>query len=225
MKVRLLAYTPEPEKVVAYSANLCYSKSDIESTVTKFYDSNEIVRLIALLKDKGHFSPFEHISFTFGIENISRVTSHQLVRHRIASYSQQSQRYVKYSEKNFDYITPPSIKKSEFLDEYTAYIEQGKKLYRDMTGKGIPKEDARYIFSNATSTNIIVTMNARSLFNFFKMRCCYHAQWEIRSMAFRMLSLVKDIAPHVFEKSGPSCFSGFCSENDPHCPLYKKNIK
>lgn len=219
MKVYLLTHTPEPEKVIAYSANLCYSKQNIEKTINKFYDVNNIKRLVNLLKEKGHMSPFEHVSFTFGIEGISRVTSHQLVRHRIASYSQQSQRYVLYDE-NFSYTVPASIRKSPFNKKFEEYIENGKLLYNEMVNAGIPKEDARFVLTNATSTNIIVTMNARSLFNFFELRCCYHAQWEIRQLAYKMLKLVKKVAPDIFEDAGPTCVKGYCREKDSSCPLY-----
>jgi len=219
MRVYLLSYTPDPEKVVAYSANLCYSKQNIENTIKKFYNLDNIRNLIKLLKEKGHLSPFEHVSFTFGIEGISRVTSHQLVRHRIASYSQQSQRYIFYN-KNFNYIIPDSIKKSDFREEFENYIAEGKLLYNKMVRAGIPKEDARFILTNATATNIIVTMNARALFNFFELRCCYHAQWEIRYLAYKMLKLVKKVAPNIFEDAGPTCLKGFCREKDSSCPLY-----
>ncbi len=223
-KVYLLSHTPNPEKVVAYSANLCYSKSDIESTCNKFYDEKEVERLVNKLRDKGHMSTFEHVSFTFGIENISRVTSHQLVRHRIASYSQQSQRYVVLKD-TFDYIVPDSIKNSEYYDEYCSYMEKGKILYDKMKDSGIKKEDARYILSNATTTNIIVTMNARALLNFFELRCCNHAQWEIRQVANKMLKQVKDVAPLLFKDAGPTCVMGFCREKDKKCPRYKALIQ
>lgn len=224
MDVKILSFTPEPEKVVAFSANLCYSKTNINETISKFYDKNEIERLINVLIDKNHLSPFEHVSFTFGIEGISRVTSHQLVRHRIASYSQQSQRYVKYNNKNFDYVIPKSIKKSEYLKPFIEYIEKAQELYEEMVKYGIPKEDARYIFPNATKTNIIATFNARSLLNFFELRCCFHAQWEIRELAYKMLKLVRDIAPNLFKLAGPTCIRGYCREKDYSCPLYRSLI-
>ncbi|MCX8059464.1 MAG: FAD-dependent thymidylate synthase [Spirochaetes bacterium] len=225
MNVKLLSFTPDPEKVVAYSANLCYSKTNIEETINKFYDINEIKRLINLLIEKNHLSPFEHVNFTFGIEGISRVTSHQLVRHRIASYSQQSQRYVKYTKENFDYVIPDTIKKSKYLNQYNEYIKIGQNLYEKMINDGIPKEDARYIFPNATKTNIIATFNGRSLLNFFELRCCYHSQWEIRRLAYAMLKLVKEIAPNLFSIAGPSCKKGICRENDENCPLYRSRLK
>lgn len=221
MKVLLLSYTPEPEKQVAIAANLCYSTSDIEQVKQKFYDKEEQQRLISILIHHNHLSPFEHASFTFGISGVSRSLTHQLVRHRIASYSQQSQRYVTM-KKDFTYIIPDSISKSKFKEEFISYIEKGKELYDKMIEQGIPKEDARYLFSNATSTNIIVTMNARSLLNFFELRCCKHAQWEIRKLAFIMLSKVKKVAPLLFNYAGPSCKRGYCRENDEKCDWFNR---
>ncbi len=229
MKVLLLSFTPEPEKQVAIAANLCYSSSNIEDVEKKFYDKKEQKRLISILLFHNHLSPLEHVSFTFGIQNVSRSLTHQLVRHRIASYSQQSQRYVTM-KRDLAYIIPESISKSPFKQEFIDYINKGKEIYDRMIKYGIAKEDARYLFTNATSSNIIVTMNARSLLNFFELRCCKHAQWEIRKLAFIMLSKVKKIAPLIFEYAGPSCKKGFCRENDEKCDWFarfskvKKNI-
>lgn len=221
MKVVLISYTSEPEKHVAIAANLCYSGSDIESVKKKFYDKDEQKRLISILLEHNHLSPFEHVSFTFGIQDVSRSLTHQLVRHRIASYSQQSQRYVTMKG-DIPFIIPSSIEKSRFKNQFIEYIKSGKKIYDDMIKEGIPKEDARYLFTNATLSNIIVTMNARSLLNFFELRCCKHAQWEIRKLAFIMLSKVKKISPLLFEYAGPSCSRGFCRENDSKCDWFKK---
>lgn len=221
MQVVILSYTPEPEKQVAIAANLCYSSSDIEQVEKKFYDKEEQKRLISILLLHNHLSPFEHVSFTFGIQNVSRSLTHQLVRHRIASYSQQSQRYVTI-KKEIPFIIPPSIENSSYKDKFVNYINQGKDLYEKMIKDGIPKEDARYLLTNATCSNIIVTMNARSLLNFFELRCCKHAQWEIRKLAFIMLSKVKKIAPLLFDKAGPSCKRGFCRENDDSCDWFSK---
>jgi thymidylate synthase (FAD) len=221
MKVLLLSYTPEPEKQVAIAANLCYSNSDIDQVKQKFYDKDEQKRLISILLLHNHLSPFEHASFTFGIQDVSRSLTHQLVRHRIASYSQQSQRYVTM-KKDLPYIIPKSIEKSKYRDDFINYINEGKILYEKMIKDGIAKEDARYLLTNATCSNIIVTMNARSLLNFFELRCCKHAQWEIRKLAFIMLSKVKKVAPLLFDKAGPSCKRGFCRENDENCDWFSK---
>jgi len=216
MEVRLLSYTPEPDRVVVLSARLCYSRINISELSEKL--TNEKVReLLDRLKRSGHLSPFEHASFTFGIEGISRVTSHQLVRHRIASYSQQSQRYVKMS--NADFVIPPSIKKNESALELLSNVnELAKATYNKLIELGIPEEDARYVLPQGITTKIIVTMNARELLHFFNLRCCLRAQWEIRIMANLMLKEVKKVAPIIFEKAGPFCFSGPCPEEGP-CPL------
>ncbi len=216
MEVRLLSYTPEPDRVVALSARLCYSRINI-SELSERLTEEKIRELLDRLKRSGHLSPFEHASFTFGIEGISRVTSHQLVRHRIASYSQQSQRYVKMS--NTDFVIPPSIKKNESALELLLSVnELAKTTYNRLIELGIPEEDARYVLPQGITTKIIVTMNARELLHFFNLRCCLRAQWEIRIMANLMLKEVKKVAPVIFEKAGPFCFSGPCPEEGP-CPL------
>jgi thymidylate synthase (FAD) len=173
---------------------------------------------------KGHQSVIEHASFTFSIEGISRACSHQLVRHRIASYSQQSQRYVQLSD--LDYATPPSILKSdEALKVFKNALKAINEAYNALIKMNIPLEDARYILPNATLTNIVVTMNARELLHFFDLRCCLHAQWEIRGIAWEMLKKVQKVAPKIFRKAGPSCiFKGICPEDDSLCPFYKKFI-
>ncbi|MCX7795702.1 MAG: FAD-dependent thymidylate synthase [bacterium] len=216
MNVRLLSYTPEPDRVVALSARLCYSKIDISELAEKL--TNEKVKeLLNRLRNSGHLSPFEHASFTFGIEGISRVTSHQLVRHRIASYSQQSQRYVNMSKT--DFVIPPSIMENKSALELLSNVNDlAKSTYNKLIELGIPEEDARYVLPQGISTKIIVTMNARELLHFFNLRCCLRAQWEIRMMANLMLKEVKEVAPVIFEKAGPFCFSGPCPEEGP-CPL------
>ncbi len=218
MKVELLSYTPEPDRVVAISARLCYSKIGISELAEKLAD-DKIKDLLKKLESSGHLSPFEHANFTFGIEGISRVTSHQLVRHRIASYSQQSQRYVKMS--NGEFVIPPSIKKNSSASELVYNLnDMAMSVYNKLIQLGIPEEDARYILPQGITTKIIVTMNARELLHFFNLRCCLRAQWEIRTMANLMLRKVKEVAPIIFEKAGPSCFSGPCPEEGP-CPLKK----
>ncbi|HRR91594.1 MAG TPA: FAD-dependent thymidylate synthase [bacterium] len=218
MKVELLSYTPEPDRVVAISARLCYSKIGISELAEKLTD-DKIKDLLKKLESSGHLSPFEHANFTFGIEGISRVTSHQLVRHRIASYSQQSQRYVKMS--NGEFVIPPSIKKNSSASELVYNLnDMAMSVYNKLIQLGIPEEDARYILPQGITTKIIVTMNARELLHFFNLRCCLRAQWEIRTMANLMLRKVKEVAPIIFEKAGPSCFSGPCPEEGP-CPLKK----
>jgi thymidylate synthase (FAD) len=219
MRVTLINHTPEPEKVVAAAAKLCYSSSGIDDLLEKL-DTQNIAHFLQKLINMGHESPFEHVTFTFGIEGVSRNLTHQLVRHRIASYSQKSQRYV--SENNFSYIIPPSIAKNK--DAFNLYQQKMKELQGtyDELAKIVPKEDARYILPGACETKIIATFNARSLFNFFAHRCCRRAQWEIRSLANEMLSLVKDVAPVLFSKAGPTCVTeGVCYEGEMSCGRVK----
>ncbi|UCD14498.1 MAG: FAD-dependent thymidylate synthase, partial [Thermoplasmatales archaeon] len=158
----------------------------------------------------------------FAISDVSRSLTHQLVRHRIASYAQQSQRYVDLKEPN--YVTPPTITKNDVMKK--AYDETMNiiwKEYNKLLEMDIPAEDSRFVLPNAACTNIIVTMNARSLLNFFELRCCKHAQWEIRQLANKMLLEVKKIAPTIFKNAGPSCKTkGYCPENKKDCPLYPK---
>lgn len=213
---KLINFTPNPEKTVATAAHLCYSSCGVEELEEKM-TNEKIEKLIQKLIDKGHESPLEHVSFTFAIEGVSRTLTHQLVRHRIASYSQKSQRYV--NEHNFEYIIPPSIaKNSQAKEKFTSLMDTIRKLYNDLTDMNIPKEDARYILPNATETKIIVTFNARSLLHFLQLRCCTKAQWEIRQMAYLMLTEVKKVAPLLFKKAGASCVrTGFCPEGERSC--------
>jgi thymidylate synthase (FAD) len=223
MKVILLDHTAEPERVVASAARLCYSRSTPEQLKEKI-GREETERLIRMIFKLGHLSVFEHASFTFGVEGISRVTSHQLVRHRIASYSQQSQRYVNLSGVE-DFVIPETIKNSNFFEEFLRIARESSQLYEEMLASGIPQEDARFVLPQAITTNIVVTMNARELHHFFLLRLCRRAQWEIREMAARMLFEVIRVAPVLFEKAGPSCFSrGFCSEGEMTCGKKVKNI-
>ncbi|MBI5970739.1 MAG: FAD-dependent thymidylate synthase [Deltaproteobacteria bacterium] len=220
MQVTLLKFTPDPELTAALAARLCYSDSSIAGLIDKFSSSEKpgvpIENLLGRILKMGHTSVLEHASFTLGIEGISRATSHQLVRHRLASYSQQSQRYVKASRP--DYVTPETIAKDpKKKRRYDEAVKGVYALYKELTDAGVPAEDARYILPNAACTKIIVTMNARELLHFFKLRCCERAQWEIREMAARMLALVKKEAPFIFKNAGPSCVGAVCSEGDMTC--------
>ncbi len=217
IKCKLISHTPEPETVVSIAAKLCYSKSDVDGLVTGVLTGNDTEKFIDKLKEMGHESPLEHVSFTFAIEGVSRTLTHQLVRHRIASYSQKSQRYV--SENDFEYIVPPSIANGAGVLLYDKLMKQIKQTYTLLVNMNIPKEDARYVLPNATETKIIVTMNARSLFNFFSLRCCTHAQWEIRQLANLMLVEVQKVAPILFKNAGASCKKGYCPEGERSCGL------
>ncbi|GAB4333050.1 MAG: FAD-dependent thymidylate synthase [Candidatus Abyssubacteria bacterium] len=215
-KVRLLHYTDEPERTVALAAKLCYSPATIDNLGERIGRS-EVRQFLRKLLDMGHLSPFEHASFTFGIEGISRVTSHQLVRHRIASYSQQSQRYVE-KKTQFEYIMPRSIKNKKGLkSRYEKLMRELQGAYREFVDAGVPPEDARYVLPGAAETKLVVTMNARELRHFFLQRCCTRAQWEIRKMAELMLAEAKRAAPALFADCGPPCGNGVCPEGEMSC--------
>ena len=244
VKVTLLAHTPNPEQTVACAAKLCYSPSAIED-IRDGLTPEKTASFVEMLSEIGHESPIEHVSFTFGIEGISRACTHQLVRHRIASYSQKSQRYV--SEDSFEYIIPPEVEripeaKAEFIKQMEA-IDKGyksvaelltKKHTEDFINQGMDEktalqkakkkayEDARFILPNACETKIVVTMNARSLMNFFRHRCCNRAQWEIKEVADLMLKEVKKVAPNIFKNAGPSCMSAGCPEGKMTCGKIKE---
>ena len=215
LNVELLAHTPDCEKIVASAAKLCYSSSEIKG-IMEGLDEEKTKSFLDKLMSMGHESPIEHVSFTFGIEGVSRSLTHQLVRHRIASYSQKSQRYVK--EGQFEYVVPPTIKNDE-VSEYLFkdFMSRSQEVYNTLIANGIPAEDARFVLPNACETKIICTMNARTLINFFHHRCCERAQWEIREMATQMLMLVKEVAPTLFRYAGPSCLSGKCPEGKMSC--------
>lgn len=239
MKVKLIAYTPDGAATIAKAAKLCYSPVGVEAIEEKL-DEAEVARFVAMLADMGHASPMEHISFTFAIEGVSRVLTHQLVRHRLASYSQQSQRYVRLDQ--FEYIIPKAIEKDEaakarFIESmeaahkaYEDLTEQLKAVYvKELVESGMDEkkaartaekraiEDARYVLPNACETKIVLTMNARSLLHFFNMRLCLRAQWEIRGLALAMLKEVMNTAPALFKKAGPPCVSGPCPEGAMTC--------
>ena len=216
MKVALLQHTPEPELTIALAARLCYSQVDIEALKEKLSGA-DIKTFLDKIMSLGHQSVLEHASFTFGVDGISRVTSHQLVRHRVASFSQQSQRYVSHKER-FAVVTPPTIAENpEHSRLFEAQVAALHEAYGALVEAGVPAEDARYLLPNATETKIIITMNARELLHFFGVRCCERAQWEIRAMAVEMLRLVKPVAPTVFENAGPGCLAGPCPEGSMCC--------
>jgi thymidylate synthase (FAD) len=239
MKVELIAYTPNPEQVVASAAKLCYSAVGIDEIQENLTEENTL-KFLNILMDMGHGSPIEHVSFTFAVEGVSRVLTHQLVRHRLASYSQQSQRYVKLEQ--FEYVIPPEIEKIESAKKiFVEAMENDQKYYNELVDVLVSKyietfikegkseksanrlatkkaiEDARFVFPNACETKIVFTMNARSLINFFEKRCCNRAQWEIREMAIEVLRKVKEVSPILFRKAGPSCMSGVCPEGKMTC--------
>lgn len=215
MRVQLLTHTPDPEQVVAAAARLCYSEAGINQLLAQAPE--QAPKLLRKILDLGHLSVLEHASFTFGIEGISRACSHQLVRHRIASYSQQSQRYVSH-QAPFDAVLPASIASQPAMAaRFQAHLATTHELYRDLLAAGIPAEDARFVLPNAAATKLVMTMNARELHHFFTLRCCRRAQWEIRAMANEMLRLSRRAAPLLFAEAGPGCLRGACPEGPMSC--------
>ncbi len=239
MNVTLIACTPCPEKTVAAAAKLCYSDADAMHLMDGMSDE-DAGNFVKMLASYGHESPIEHISFTFGIEGVSRALLAQITRHRIASFSVQSQRYVK--QEHFEYITPPEIAadpaaaeiyEQAMQDSVTAYNRLADLLeerhFQTFLAEGFAEktarskaekkaiEDARFVLPNACETKMVMTMNARSLLNFFRMRCCNRAQWEIRALAKEMFRLCYEQAPTIFAKAGPSCCAGACPEGKMTC--------
>jgi len=218
MQVKLITFTPDPDKVCAAAALGCRS----DQAAFEFFDSLQEKRVKGILRDtvkKGHHSVIEHASFTFSVAGVSRALTHQLVRHRIASYSQQSQRHVRLDEPT--YVAPTSIRdKPNLQEKYSDFMVGAWDLYKELVENGIPEEDARFVLPNATTSNIVITMNARELVHFFNLRCCMLAQWEIREMGNRMLALAKEAAPVIFENAGPPCNA--CPEPDFACDLRRR---
>jgi thymidylate synthase (FAD) len=217
MQVALLRHTPEPELTVALAARLCYSSVGIADLQERLSVA-DVEAFLDKIMSLGHQSVLEHASFTFGIEGISRACSHQLVRHRLASYSQQSQRYVTFKGGELPLVVPATVAESDrrrqiFDEAMTACIEAYQALLED----GVPAEDARFVLPNAAETRIVMTMNARELLHFFTLRCCERAQWEIRAMALAMVRLVKPVAPVIFRDAGPGCLDGPCPEGTFTC--------
>ena len=217
IKVALLQYTPAPAETIALAARLCYSDSDIESLSDKSKGTAD--EFVQKLFDLGHLSPIEHASFTFGVEGVSRALLAQITRHRIASFSVQSQRYVKQKEMN--YIIPDTVKSlgDDAVNEFKEQMSQIHAWYLGWLEKGLPAEDARFVLPNAAETRMVITMNAREIMHFFNLRCCDRAQWEIRTLAWTMLGIARREAMSLFEKSGgPACVcSGKCSEGKMSC--------
>lgn len=214
LKVTLINHTKDPDRICAAAAQSCYS----EKGAKELFDATseaKAAQMISKVVEMGHLSVVEHAHFTFSVEGVSRALTHQLVRHRVASYSQQSQRYV--SMDRAEYVIPPSVSADPDAKEaFSKAMDDAWRAYREL-GRKVPKEDARYVLPNACQTNITVTMNARELWHFFKLRCCRRAQWEIRLMAWKMLAEAKKVAPVLFREAGPGCFRGPCPEGDYSC--------
>ena len=221
LELKLLQATENPVALIYAACRQCYSEqfaADIFTQAKKQETKQE--EFISKVIASGHLSPLEHVSFTFAVSGVSRALSHQLVRHRIASYSQQSQRYVKADD--FGYVMPQSINRDQVLKaEFEAIIAAIRvsydKILRRFEQKGITGEkanqDARFILPQAAETKLVVTMNCRQLLHFFKQRCCERAQWEIRHLADKMLTICKNVLPCVFLNAGAKCIElGYCPE-------------
>ncbi len=243
-KVTLITHTPEPERAVASAAKLCYSPASI-SDIREGLTEEKTAAFVDMLATIGHESPIEHVTFTFGIEGVSRALLAQITRHRMASFSVQSQRYVR--EAHFEYVLPPEIGDNaeaaalykKAMAEDQEYYEKLTDILKDkhkkaMIAEGMDEkaadraaekkaiEDARFVLPNACETKMVLTMNARSLYNFFRHRCCNRAQWEIREVADQMLKLVYEVAPNLFKKAGAPCVCGGCPEGKMTCGKAKE---
>lgn len=239
LKVTLVAHTPDPDKTIAVAAKMCYSADGADKIMESLSDER-CDRFIDMLMRLGHESPFEHASFTFAIEGVSRSLLAQITRHRIASFSVKSQRYV--CENNFEFILPPAIANNpeakeiymkamgEDVASYNALADILRKDHTErLMAEGMEEseakkaaekmaiEDARFVLPNACETKMMVTMNVRSLWNFFRLRCCSRAQWEIRALADEMLKLCKEVSPKLFSNAGPACVKGACPEGKMTC--------
>ena len=222
MKITLLSYTPNPERVVAAAAKLCYAANATASGLYEGLDDQKAADFVEMLASLGHESPIEHVSFTFGIEGVSRAFLAQITRHRIASFSVQSQRYVSVAgQEVFDYVCPPRIRGlgPAAQEKYLAQMKTMQRWYDEWTealGEDAA-EDARFVLPGAAATRMTVTMNARELLHFFSLRMCNRAQWEIRELAWQMYALVAPLAPAVFADAGPGCVRGACPEGKRSC--------
>lgn len=216
MDVRLLNHTPDPERAIAAAARLCYAPVGA-AELTETMSDEAVRRVLKTIITSGHTSALEHASYTFAIDGVSRALTHQLVRHRLASYNQQSQRYVTYASEPA-FVTPPSVAGDPAVaDAFAAATRAAFDAYRALVDAGVPAEDARYLLPNAMETKIVVTMNIRELLHFFELRCCKRAQWEIRDLALSMLALAEPTAPYIFMDAGASCRRGPCREGAMTC--------
>jgi len=239
LQVSLIAHTPDAEKIIAAAAKLCYSNAGTDEIMENL-DKASTDKFLNMIISMGHMSPIEHVSFTFAVQGVSRTLTHQLVRHRVASYSQKSQRYVR--EGQFEYIIPPEIEKEKNATAiFVKSMQAAQKAYdeiadmlkekyeKELTAQGISEkaaksaaekkaiEDARYVLPNACETKIVFTMNARELLHFARLRGCERAQWEIRQLTQEMIKQLKEVAPTVFKYAGPPCLTSACPEGKMSC--------
>jgi len=216
LQVSLLYHTHTPERAVATAARLCYAPVSAAELIENLSDA-QVNKVLETIMKSGHGSALEHATYTFSIEGVSRALTHQLVRHRIASFNQQSQRYVTFSGEP-EIVLPHTIAENpRVLSTFNKAIKLAFTTYTELIEAGIPAEDARYILPNACASKIVVTMNIRELLHFFELRCCNRAQWEIRELARVMLDLVQPTAPYIFMDAGASCRRGSCKEGRMTC--------
>ena len=215
MNVELLYHTPEPQRAVATAARLCYAPVGAKELMETLSEE-KIEKVLRTILESGHFSTLEHASYTFAIDGVSRAMTHQLVRHRLASFNQQSQRYVTFKDEP-DFIRPKTIEEVGATEAFDEAAKAAFEAYARLVELGVPAEDARYLLPNACETKIVVTMNIRELMHFFSLRCCSRAQWEIREVACKMLELVRPTAPFIFKQAGPGCVRGACPEGKMSC--------
>ena len=216
MQVELLYHTPDPERAIATAARLCYAPVGA-SELMETMPEDRVQSVLSTIMESGHFSTLEHASYTFAVDGVSRALTHQLVRHRIASFNQQSQRYVKYTE-GLSVVKPETVAANPETERvFDEAIDAALSAYAKLLDAGVPAEDARYLLPNAAETKIVITMNVRELLHFFGLRCCNRAQWEIRDMAHRMLKLARPTAPFVFMDAGAPCIRGNCPEGKMTC--------
>jgi thymidylate synthase (FAD) len=224
LSVTLLQHTPDPDRSVAIAGRLCYapvSAADLKQAMT----DEEVGKLVRILVRSGHHSALEHASFSFAVDGVSRACTHQLVRHRLASYNQQSQRYVHFGGDD-SFVVPPKIAANAAVEKvFLEAMDQARSAYDRLVDLGLAEgrtresvqEDARFVLPNAAETKIVVTMNARELRHFFQVRCCHRAQWEINALAWEMRQMLREVSPHLFEGTGPNCLYGKCGEGKMTC--------
>ena len=216
MNVSLLYHTNDPERAVATAARICYASIGAQELMETMADE-QVRKVLTTIMRSGHYSTLEHASYTFAIDGVSRALTHQLVRHRLASFNQQSQRYVRFDEAP-SIVVPDTVDASpELRALFDKAIDTSYEVYAELAKAGVPAEDARYVLPNACESKIVVTMNIRELLHFFELRCCRRAQWEIRDLANRMLDLVMPTAPFIFMDAGAPCRRGKCTEGSMSC--------
>ena len=224
LSLTLLQHPPDPDRAVAVAGRLCYAPVSA-AELTQEMSDDDVAKLVRILVRSGHHSAIEHASFTFAVDGVSRACTHQLVRHRVASYNQQSQRYVRFDSAD-SFVVPPTIAGNEEAQAvFLEAMEHARRAYDRLVEIGLAEdrgaesvqEDARFVLPNAAETKIVVTMNARELRHFFHVRCCRRAQWEINALAWEMRRLVREVSPYLFEGTGPSCLYGECGEGKMTC--------